>query len=303
MLLVLPLFHVYGMVVSTLLGCWNGTQQIFLPKYTIDSFVDAIERLRPTYIPGVPTLFTALINHPRAAACGLEKVRGFNSGAAPLPLELIQQFERLSGAPLREGYGLTEVSCTASTTPMLGRRKPGSVGLPVSSTYMRVVDLDTGEKEVPVGEEGEICIRGPQVMKGYWNNPSETAGALRNGWLYTGDIGRMDEEGFFYIVQRKKDMINVGGLKVFPTEVDEVLYQHPAVMEAAAIGVPDDYRGEVVKAFVVLKEGASARPEELIEFCRTRLAKFKVPAQIEFLDALPKSAVGKILRRALREKP
>jgi long-chain acyl-CoA synthetase len=303
MLIVLPLFHVYGMVVSTLLGFWNGTQQIYVPKYTIDNFVQTIEDLKPSYVPGVPSLFTALLNHPRAATCGLDLVRGFNSGAAPLPVELIHQFEQLSGAPLREGFGMTETSCTACTTPILARRKPGSVGLPVSSTYFKIVDLDTGEKELALGEEGEICVRGPQVMKGYWNNPAESATALRNGWLYTGDIGRMDEDGYFYIVQRKKDMINVGGLKVFPNEVDDVLYQHPAVLEAAAIGVPDAYRGEVVKAFVVLKPDTQATADELLAFCRERLARFKQPAHIEFIESLPKSAVGKILRRELRERP
>lgn len=302
-LLVLPLFHVYGMTVGMLLSFWNGTLMILMPKYSPDELLDAIQRLRPTFVPGVPTLFQSILNHPRAAECGLEYVRGFNSGAAPLPVEVINRFERLAGAMLREGYGMTELSCSAITTPLMGIRKPGSIGVPLPSTEVRIVDLETGANDVPIGEEGELIVRGPQMMKGYWNKPGETANTIRNGWLHTGDIARMDADGYFYIVQRKKDMINVGGFKVFPTEVDEVLYQHPAVAEAAAIGIPHPYRGEVVKAFVALRAGEHVTAAELIEFCKARLAKFKVPVEVEFLDALPKSAVGKILRRSLRDNP
>jgi len=301
-LLVLPCFHVYGMMVGVLQSCWNGAQTILMPKYDVDELVDSIRRHRPTFLPGVPTLFISLLHHPEVERCGLERVHGFNSGAAPIPVEVIERFERLSGGMLREGYGLTEVSCTASSTPYLARRKPGSVGLPVTATEFRITDLETGQTEVPLGAEGEIAIRGPQLMKGYWNQPQETANALRDGWLYTGDIGRMDQDGYFYIVQRKKDMINVGGFKVFPNEVEEVLFTHPAVMEAAAIGVPHQYRGEVVKAFVVLKPGSHAGAEELIGFCLERLAKYKVPAEIEFRPSLPKSTVGKVLRRELRSQ-
>jgi long-chain acyl-CoA synthetase len=247
-------------------------------------------------------LFQSILNHPRAASCGLEYVKGFGSGAAPLPVETISRFERLAGGMLREGYGMTELSCSAITTPMMGIRKPGSIGVPMPSTFARIVDIETGQHDMPVGEEGELIIRGPQMMKGYWNKPEETANTIRNGWLHTGDIGRMDADGYFYIAQRKKDMINVGGFKVFPTEVDEVLYTHPAVAEAAAIGIPHEYRGEVVKAFVVLRDGCTATAEELMEFCKDKLAKFKVPVAVEFIDSLPKSAVGKILRRSLRER-
>jgi long-chain acyl-CoA synthetase len=301
-LLVLPLFHVYGMTVGMMLSFWNGTMMILLPKYSVDQLLDAIQHLRPTFLPGVPTLFQSILNHPRAATCGLEYIKSLGSGAAPLAVETINRFERLAGAMLREGYGMTELSCSAITTPFMGIRKPGSIGVPMPSTEARVVDLETGERDVPAGEEGELIIRGPQMMKGYWNNPGETANTIRNGWLHTGDIARMDADGYFYIVQRKKDMINVGGFKVFPTEVDEVLYAHPAVAEAAAIGIPHAYRGEVVKAFVVVRENHSLTVEELIDYCRARLAKFKVPAEVEFLDTLPKSAVGKILRRALRDR-
>jgi long-chain acyl-CoA synthetase len=197
---------------------------------------------------------------------------------------------------------MTETAALATTTPTLSRRKPGSIGLPVTGTECKIVDLQTGEREMPVGEEGELCLRGPQVMRGYWNKPGETAETIRDGWLHTGDVARMDEDGYFYIVQRKKDMIIVSGFNVYPNEVEEVLFTHPAVKEAAVIGVPDDYRGEAVKAFIVLKPEAGAAAEEIIEFCRERLARYKVPASIVFAESLPKSAVGKVLRRELREE-
>lgn len=301
-LFVLPYFHVYGLVVGQLLSLWQGWMQIPIPKYDVNLIIDSIRRHRPTYLPGVPTMFISLLNHPDIRNCGLEHVRSFNSGAAPLPLEVLAKFERLSGGILREGYGLTEATCSCTSSPMLGPRKLGSIGVPSPGTELRLVDLETGETEVPAGAEGELCVRGPQVMKGYWNQPEETARAIRGDWLYTGDIARMDEDGYFFIVQRKKDMINVGGFKVFPNEVEEVLFTHPDVLEAAAIGIPHSYRGEVVKAFVVLKLGANTSPEALIEHCRDHLAKFKLPAEIEFVDSLPKSAVGKVLRRELRAR-
>ncbi|HWN99911.1 MAG TPA: AMP-binding protein, partial [Blastocatellia bacterium] len=234
-----------------------------------------------------------------------DRVQRFNSGSAPLPIEVIEQFERMSGAMLYEGYGMTETAAMATSTPTLAKRKPGSIGLPVTGTDCKIVDLETGRHEVPLGEEGELCIRGPQVMKGYWNKPEETANTIRDGWLYTGDVARMDEDGYFYIVQRKKDLILVSGFNVYPTEIEEVLFTHSAVKEAVVIGVKDSYRGEAVKAFIVLKEEAGARSvelaEELTEYCRGRLAKYKVPSTIEFIESLPKSAVGKVLRRELKE--
>jgi long-chain acyl-CoA synthetase len=200
-----------------------------------------------------------------------------------------------------EGYGLTETSPVTHTNPLFGIRKVGSIGIPISDTDAKIVDLETGARDLPVGEVGEIVIRGPQVMKGYWNKPEETAHALRDGWLYTGDIAKMDEDGFFYIVDRKKDMIIAGGFNVYPREVEEVLFEHPKIKEAAVIGVPDSYRGETVKAFVVPKDGATLAPDEIIAFCRERLAAYKVPRLIEFRDAIPKTGVGKYLRRALKE--
>ena len=306
-LLVIPLFHIYGFTCGMIEGTWRGVQQVLIPKYDVEAVLTAIRDYRPTYFPAVPTIYISLLNHPKAKEYGVDKLRAFNSGSAPLPVEVIDQFERLTGATLSEGYGLTEASPVTHSTPTLGRRKPGSIGVPLPDTDMKIVDLETGLREVPVGDEGELCIAGPQVMKGYWNRPDETAIALRTDdagrtWLYTGDVARMDEDGYTYIVQRKKDMIIVSGFNVYPSEVEGVLYTHPAVMEAGVIGIPDAYRGEAVKACVVLKQGATATPEELIEHCKVGLAEFKVPSEIEFRESLPKTAVGKILHRVLREE-
>jgi long-chain acyl-CoA synthetase len=223
------------------------------------------------------------------------------SGGAALPVEVRERFEVLTGGRLVEGYGLTEASPVTHINPPSGSPKVGSIGLPLVDTEARIVDLDDGEREVPVGEVGEIAIRGPQVMKGYWNKPEETALVLRDGWLYTGDVARKDADGYFYIVDRKKDMIIAGGYNVYPREVEEVLWEHPKILEAAVIGVPDTYRGETVKAFVVLQPGASATADEIMAFCRERLAAYKVPRQVVFRESLPKSGVGKYLRRALRD--
>jgi long-chain acyl-CoA synthetase len=300
-LLVIPFYHIYGLTCGILLGTWQASLLILIPKYDVTMVLEAIQKYEPTYFPAVPTLFISLLNHPDAKKFGLDRVKRFNSGSAPLPVEVIEQFEHMSGAMVYEGYGLTEASPTTHSTPTLAKRKIGSIGLPIPGVECKIVDLETGEQDVPVGEDGELCIRGPQVMKGYWNKPEETALALRDGWLYTGDIARMDEDGFFYIVQRKKDMIIVSGFNVYPGEVEDVLFGHPAVMEAAVIGVPDDYRGESVKAFVVLKSEAQATTDDLLAYCRERLAKYKIPASIEITEGLPKSNVGKILRRVLRD--
>jgi len=306
-LLVIPFFHIYGFTVGMMEGVWRGVQQVLIPKYDVEALLNAVRDYRPTYFPAVPTIYISLLNHPKAKEYGINKIRTFNSGSAPLPVEVIEQFERLTGGTLNEGYGLSEASPVTHTTPALARRKPGSIGLPLPDTDIKIVDLETGKREVPVGSEGELCIAGPQVMKGYWNRPDETAIALRTDdagrtWLYTGDVARMDEDGYTYIVQRKKDMIIVAGFNVYPSEVEGVLYTHPAVMEAAVIGIPDAYRGEVVKACVVLKRGATATPEELTDHCKGGLAEFKVPYKIEIRESLPKTAVGKILHRVLREE-
>jgi len=306
-LLVIPYFHIYGFTVGLMAGAWQGAQQILIPKYDVEALLAAIRDFRPTYFPAVPTIYVSLLNHPKAREYGIDKVRGFNSGSAPLPVEVIDQFERMTGGTLNEGYGLSEASPVTHTTPSLSRRKPGSIGIPLPDTDIKIVDLVQGTTEVPVGADGELCIAGPQVMKGYWNRPDETEIALRKDaagrvWLYTGDVARMDDDGYSYIVQRKKDMIIVGGFNVYPSEVESVLFSHPAVMEAAVIGVPHHYYGEVVKAFVIPKPGARVSAEELRSHCAANLAEFKRPVDIELRESLPKSAVGKILRRELREE-
>jgi long-chain acyl-CoA synthetase len=303
-LLVIPFFHIYGFTVGLMSGAWLGALQILIPKYDVDALLNAVRDYRPTYFPGVPTLFISLLNHPRSREYGLDRIRAFNSGSAPLPVEVLEQFEKLTGGMLSEGYGLSEASPVTHTSPTLSVRKPGTIGIPLPDTDMKIVDLVDGTKEV---EEGELCIAGPQVMKGYWNRPEETAQTIRvddrgTRWLYTGDIATVDADGFTTIVQRKKDMVIVSGFNVYPSEVESVLFTHPAVMEACVIGVPDAYRGEAVKAFVVLKPDAQATVDDLKAHCARDLAEFKRPAHIEIRESLPKSAVGKILRRVLREE-
>ncbi len=306
-LLVIPFFHIYGFTVGLMAGTWLGAMQILIPKYDVEMLLTAVREYRPTYFPAVPTLFISLLNHPKARESGLDRIRAFNSGSAPLPLEVLDAFENLTGGMLSEGYGLSEASPVTHTSPLLSIRKVGSIGIPLPDTDQKIVDMERGLSEVQAGEEGELCIAGPQVMKGYWNKPDETEIALRKDergrtWLYTGDVARMDEDGFTYIVQRKKDMIIVSGFNVYPGEIESVLFSHPAVMEAVVIGVPDSYRGEVVKAFVVLKPDAQVSVEELRDHCKANLAEFKRPAKIEIRETLPKSAVGKVLRRVLREE-
>jgi long-chain acyl-CoA synthetase len=306
-LMVIPYFHVYGFTVGLMAGVWRGAQQIMIPKYDVEAVLSAIRDYQPTYFPAVPTIYISLLNHPRSQEHGIDRIRSFQCGSAPLPVEVIDQFERLTRGSLNEGYGLSEASPVTHSTPWLSRRKPGSIGLPLSDTDIKIVDLDTGTVEVPVGHEGELCIAGPQVMKGYWKRPEETAAALRPDaagriWLYTGDVARMDEDGYTYIIQRKTDMIIVSGFNVYPSEVEGVLYTHPAVSQAAVLGIPDAYRGEAVKAYAVLKDGATATPSELIAHCKDQLAEYKVPCDVELRESLPKTAAGKILYRELRAK-
>jgi long-chain acyl-CoA synthetase len=302
MLAVLPFFHVYGMTVAMNEAIELAATIILLPRFNVDEALEAINLYRPTRFPGVPTMYMAIINHPQARKYNISSIRVCSSGSAPMPIEAQKRFEELTGARISEGYGLTEASPVTHANPFIGKRKIGSIGLPRPDTDAKIVDLETGEKDLPPGQEGELCIRGPQVMLGYWNRPEETEKALRQGWLYTGDIARMDEEGYFYIVDRKKDMIICSGYNVYPREVEEVLYQHPKIQEACIVGVPDPYRGETVKAFVVLKEKEQATAEEIIEFCRGNMAKYKIPTLVEFRKELPKSHVGKVLRKLLREE-
>jgi long-chain acyl-CoA synthetase len=306
-LMVIPYFHIYGFTVGMMKGTWVGALQILIPKYDVEQVLTALRDHRPTYFPAVPTIFVSLLSHPRVKEFGLDKVRTFNSGAAPCPVEVIEQFERSFGRTLNEGYGLSEASPVTHTTGQLAARKPGSVGLPLPDTDIKIVDLDTGMRELPLGEAGELCIAGPQVMKGYWNRPEESAYVLRTHadgrvWLHTGDIATVDEDGYTTIVQRKKDMMIVDGFNVYPSEVESVLYLHPGVRLAAAIGEPHGYHGEVVRAYVALKPGASVTGPELIAHCKTALAPYKVPKYIEIRETLPMSAVGKILYRVLRDE-
>jgi len=302
MLAVLPFFHVYGMTVAMNEAILLAATIILLTRFNADEALEAINRYHPTRFPGVPTMYFAIINHPQAQNYNISSIRACSSGSAPMPVEALKRFEELTGAKLSEGYGLTEASPVTHANPYQGRRKIGSIGLPRPDTESKIVDIETGEKDLPIGEAGELCVRGPQVMLGYWNRPEETERTLREGWLYTGDIARMDEEGYFYIMDRKKDMIICSGYNVYPREVEEVLYQHPKIREACVLGVPDPYRGETGKAFVVLKENEEADAEEIIEFCRKNLARYKVPTLVEFRQELPKSHVGKVLKKILREE-
>lgn len=300
-LAVLPMFHSYGFTAAVGMGLASGSTLILVPRFDAGDLLKTIAKYRPTMFPGVPTMYIGLLNHPDLNKYDLSSLKLCVTGAAAMPVDLLRRFEQVTGATIMEGYGLTETSPVTHANPRVGKRIPGSVGLPYPGTDVRIVDLETGE-DLPPGGEGEILIRGPQVMLGYWNRPQETAETIRDGWLYTGDIGRMDDDGYLYIVDRKKDMIIAGGFNIYPREIDEVLYQHPAVLEACAVGVPDAYRGETVKAFVVLKPGAQATEQEILDFCRERLAAYKRPKSVEFLPELPKSTVGKVLRRVLAEQ-
>ncbi|MDH4617876.1 long-chain fatty acid--CoA ligase [Brevibacillus sp. AY1] len=300
-LTVIPLFHVYGMTVCMNMGIIDGSQLIMLPRFDRDEVLETIRDAKPTLFPGVPTMYVAVNAYPNAAEYGLSSIRFCLSGSAPLPVEIIKEFTAKTGSTIMEGYGLSEASPVTHFNP-IDKQKPGSVGKAILHTESKIVDLQDGKSELAPGEVGELIIRGPQVMSGYWNMPEETENVIRDGWLYTGDIAYRDEEDYYYIVDRKKDMIIAGGYNIYPREVEEVLYQHPAVMEAVVIGVPDAYLGESVKAVVVLKANASLTAEELNAFCRENMAAYKVPRLIEFRDSLPKTAVGKILRRTLREQ-
>lgn len=302
-LAVLPLYHIYGMTAAMNAPMSGGAKIVLLPQFHVEEVMSTIQKMRVTSFCGVPAMYVAIINNPKVKRFDLGSVRACISGGAPLPVAVRKKFIELTGGNLVEGYGLTEASPDTHVNPLQGGVvKDGSVGLPFPHTDAAIVDLDDPSKFLPVGEVGEIVIRGPQVMKGYWNREDETRLVLQNGWLLTGDIGRMDEDGYFYVVDRKKDMIDVGGLKVYPREVEEVLFEHPAVKEAAAIGMPDSFRGEVVRCFVVLKDSAPKVTEkEIMEFCSARISRYKVPRKVEFVPELPKTLVGKVLRRKLRE--
>ncbi|MCD6569621.1 MAG: long-chain fatty acid--CoA ligase [Deltaproteobacteria bacterium] len=300
----LPFFHSFGITCAMNCPIWAGATIVLIPRPEPKPLLDAIKKYKVTFFASVPTMYVGMINHPDLPKYNLSSIKGCFSGSAPLPVEVIERFEKLAGAAICEGYGLTETAPVTHINPFGegAKRIPGSIGLPVPDTQCKIVDQEGGTEEMSVGEPGELIIKGPQVMKGYWNMPEETATTLIDGWLYTGDIATMDEEGYFYIVDRKKDMIIASGFNVYPREIEEELYKHPKIKEACAIGVPHEYRGETVKVFVVLKEGETATAEEIIEYCRENIAKYKVPKIVEFRDKLPKSAIGKILRKELRKE-
>jgi len=301
---ILPFFHIYGFTCAMLFGIRQGLNQLVLPSFDVGEVVELVRDQQPVLFAGVPTMYMALNSSGIGLReYGFDRVRIYNSGGAPLPVNLKRAFEEKVGRPLLEGYGLSEASpVTHINPPFAGWGREGSIGVPIPSTDARVVDVETGTQEMPPGESGELVIKGPQVMKGYWNMPEETAETLRDGWLYTGDVARMDEDGYFYIVDRKKDMIVAGGYNVYPREIEEVLFEHEGVAEAVAIGVSDEYRGETVKAFVVRKPDSGATEEEILAFCGERLAPYKTPKALEFRDDLPKSTVGKLLRRVLADE-
>lgn len=299
----LPIFHSYGQTVCMNLSVLGaGLMVLIANPRDFDKVLKTINRTKPTLFPGVPTLYVALLNNPNLSSTQMGSIRACISGAAPLPVEVQEQWERVTGGKLVEGYGLSETSPSTHGNPLEGLRKIGTIGIPLPDTECKLVDVDNPKKEVAAPGPGELCIKGPQIMQGYWNRPEETAEVLRDGWLHTGDVAEIDEDGYFKIVDRKKDMIIVGGFNVYPRDVEEILYQNPKVLEAAVAGIPDKKSGELVKAYVVLKPGVSLTAEELDGFCRERLTAYKVPKAYEFRAELPKTMVGKVLRRMLVEE-
>jgi long-chain acyl-CoA synthetase len=301
----LPLFHCYGMTTCMNLAILAASSMILIPNPRVmPHILKSINAHHPTLYPGVPAMYVAINNYPAIGAFDVSSIRACISGAAPLPVEVQQKFQQLTGARLVEGYGLSEATPVTHANPIFGENRIGTIGLPFPGTDAKIVDAETGEWDLAPGEVGELVVRGPQVMKGYWRMPTETANTLRDGWLHTGDLSRIDEDGYFQIVDRKKDMIlGAGGYNIYPREVEEVLYENSKVKECAVVGVPISVeKGERVKAFVVLKEGETASEEEILAFCRENLAVYKVPRFVEFRDELPKTMVGKILRRVLLDE-
>jgi len=296
----IPLNHIYGFNANVNVCLYTGGTIVLVPQPTPDNLLEAIKRHKPTLFASVPAMIIGLNNHPDIANSDITSVKGIFCGSAPLPVETLKEFERLTGGRILEGYGLSETVNILTVNPVFTMRKYGSCGIPWPDTDLVVVDVETGTKVMPRGEMGELIARGPQVITEYWQNPEETANAIRDGWFYTGDIVTMDEDGFVYIVDRKKDMILCSGFNVYPREVDEVLFAHPKVLEACAVGVPDPKRGETVKAFVVPKPGETLTAEEIIAHCRQNLVAYKVPTIVEFIDAIPRTSVGKPDRKALK---
>ncbi|HUT83756.1 MAG TPA: long-chain fatty acid--CoA ligase [Thermodesulfobacteriota bacterium] len=301
-LAVLPLFHSYGIAVCMNFSIITGSTILLIPRFSPPELLKAIQEHQVTLFPGIPGIYSALIHYRGLKKYNLSTIRFCISGAAPLPIKIMEEFEQLTGGLILEGYGLSEASPVTHSNPLYKQRKTGSIGLPLPDTDCRIVDLETGSRELPVGEEGELCIKGPQVMKGYWNRPEETANTIREGWLYTGDIARMDSDGYFYIVDRKKDMIICEGFNVYPKEIDDLLLRHPKILEAATVGIPDELRGERIHSYIVIKEYETATPDEILAYCRENLAKYKIPRRIFIRQSLPKNSLGKILKRELKKE-
>lgn len=299
----LPFFHVYGLTISLIIPVYIAATVLPLPRYVPQDVLKLIAKYRPSVFPGAPSIYMSLLQQKDLARYNLHSIRICVSGSAPLPRDVFLRFQEVTGASILEGYGLTEASPITHCNP-LGQegQRANSIGRPIPGTDARIVDMEAGGLSLPPGKLGEMVVRGPQVMKGYWKRPDETANALRNGWLYTGDLATMDEDGYFYIVDRKKDMVIVGGYNVYPREVDEVLLANPKIADAVTVGISDGMRGESLKAYVVPEPGETLTKADVVSWCRARLASYKVPRLVEFREALPKTIVGKVLRRALREE-
>jgi long-chain acyl-CoA synthetase len=297
-----PIFHSAGFTAVQNFFTWMAWEHHMIPRPEPEGIIEILKKYKPGWLPGVPTIFVGLLNDDKFRKMDLSFIKGFFSGAAPLAADTIRDLKKLTGATILEVYGLTETTPVATITPWGGEIKPGTVGIPVPDTDIKIVDTDTGGKEMPTGELGEVIIKGPQVMMGYYKKPEETAEALKDGWVYTGDLGFFDEDGYLSVVDRKKDMVIAGGYNIYPVEIDNILFDHPKILEACVVGVPDRYRGETLKAFIVLREGETLTEEEVIAYCKERLAAYKAPKIVEIVPELPKTTVGKILRRELREQ-
>ena len=296
-----PVFHVAGFASVQNFITWQAWENIMVPRPEPKINIQLIKKYKPTFLPGVPTIFVGLLADADFRKLDFSEMKGFFSGAAPLAADTIKDLKDLTGATMCEVYGSTETTAMVTITPWGGRIKPGTVGVPVADTDIKIVAVDDPDHELEIGEPGEIAVKGPQIMMGYYNKPEETEEAIRDGWFLTGDLGRFDEDGYLTIVDRKKDMIIAGGYNIYPVELDDVLMGHPKILEACTIGIPHEYRGETVKAFIVVKEGENLTANEVDSYCKENLAAYKIPKIIEFIDELPKSAVGKILRRKLKE--
>jgi len=307
---IIPFFHSYGMTVAMNVGIFKAAKLVLMPRFELEPTLKVIQKEKPTLFPGVPRLYIAINESPTTSKYDLSSIKACLSGAAPLPLAVAEKFGRITGSQVAEGYGLTETSPITHANPIYGKRKEGSIGLPIPDTDCRIVGLDDWTKDVEPGQEGELIVSGPQIMQGYFNKPDETEGLIKTAddgtrWLLTGDIAKIDDEGYFFIVDRKKDMILVSGFNVYPTDIEQVLYRHPKVQKVSVVGIPDETTGEAVKAFIVLKEGQEATIEEIRAFAKDPqygLTGYRAPKHIEFRDSLPETLVGKVLRRKLVEE-